>query len=81
MKAVGSKILVKPSKSEEKLKYGNFEVTVSDYETVEILSVGEEIKSVHEGDVVLIYPNAGKSFMLDGQNYRVISINEIIVVI
>jgi co-chaperonin GroES (HSP10) len=82
MKAVGSRILVKEaSTTTEKLKVGNFEVPVTDYEKVEILSVGEEIKSLQEGDIALIYPGAGKEFMYDGQKYRVISINEVIVVI
>jgi len=82
MKAVGSRILVKEtSTTTEKLKVGSFEVPVTDYEKVEILSVGEEIKSLQEGDIALIYPGTGKEFMYDGQKYRVISINEVIVVI
>ena len=82
MKAVGSRILIMAaSETTEKLKVGSFEVPVTDYEKVKILSVGEEIKSLHEGDVALIYPGAGKEFTHEGQKYRVISINEVIVVI
>jgi len=80
MKAIGSRILVENISSGEKIKYGNFEVPQSDYETVKILSVGEEIKSIHEGETALIYPGAGKNFIYEGKNYRVISINEVIVV-
>lgn len=81
MKAVGNRLLVKTSDSVEKIKAGSFEVPVTDYEKVEVLSVGEDVKGVKEGDTALIYPGAGKIFMYNGQKYSVISISEVIVVI
>lgn len=82
MKAVGSRILVKESAEPvEKIKAGSFEVPVTDYKKVEVLSVGEEIKGVKEGDIALIYPGSGKKFRFGDQEYSVISINEIIVIL
>lgn len=81
MKAVDTRILVQEKGDVVKEKFGNFEMPVTDYMTVEILSVGEKIESVHPGDTALVYPGAGKEFLKDGKKYRVISINEIIVIL
>lgn len=81
MKAVDTRILVQSEGTNVKEKIGGFEVPITDYETVKILSVGEKIESVKKGDMALIYPGAGKEFMKDGQKYKVISINEIIVIL
>lgn len=81
MKAVDTRILVQKKGTQEKEKFGTFEVNVTEYETVEIISVGEKIESVKAGDTALIYPGAGHEFMKDGQKYKVISLNEIIVIL
>lgn len=49
----------------------------------EVIGVGEEVSEgvLKPGDTILIYPNTGKSFTQDGTEYRVITLNEIIVVL
>jgi co-chaperonin GroES (HSP10) len=81
MKAIDTRILVQKKGTMEKEKIGNFEMPITEYETVEVLSVGEKIESVKPGDTALIYPGAGKEFMKDGQKFKVISVNEIIVIL
>jgi len=81
MKAINNGILVQDDGLKEKEKFGNFEMPVTDYETVKVLSVGEKITEVKEGDTALIYPGSGKTFTKDGQKYRLINVSEIIVIL
>ena len=81
MKAIDSKILVQAEGTTEKQKIGSFEMPVTEYEVVKVLSVGEKLENIVVGDTALIYPGAGKEFTRDGQKYRVITVNEIIVIL
>ena len=54
MKAINNGILVQDDGLKEKEKFGNFEMPVTDYETVKVLSVGEKITEVKAGDTALI---------------------------
>ena len=83
MKVIQSKVLVIVDKDTMTQKIGNFSVPVSDYEKAKVVEVGEEVGSdvLKSGDTVLIYPNTGKQFTHDGTEYRVITLNEIIVVL
>lgn len=83
MKVIQSKVLVIVDKDTMTQKIGNFSVPVSDYEKAKVIGVGEEIGSevLKPEDTILIYPNSGKSFTHEGIEYRVITLNEIIVVL
>lgn len=81
MKVIQSKVLVIVDKDTMTQKIGNFSVPVSDYEKAKVVGVGEEVGELKPDDVILIYPNSGKSFTHEGIEYRVITLNEIIVVL
>ena len=80
MKVIQSKVLVIVDKKDT---IGNFVVPASECEKAEVIGVGEEVSEgvLKPGDTILIYPNTGKSFTQDGTEYRVITLNEIIVVL
>lgn len=81
MKVIQSKVLVIVDKDTMTQKIGNFSVPVSDYEKAKVVGVGEEVGELKPDDIILIYPNSGKSFTHEGVEYRVITLNEIIVVL
>lgn len=81
MKVIQSKVLVIVDKDMMTQKIGNFSVPVSDYEKAKVVGVGEEVGELKPDDIILIYPNSGKSFTHEGIEYRVITLNEIIVVL
>jgi hypothetical protein len=81
MKVIQSKVLVIVDKDTMTQKIGNFSVPVSDYEKAKVVGVGEEVGELKPDDIILIYPNSGKSFTHEGIEYRVITLNEIIVVL
>lgn len=85
MKAIDSKILVKEIKQEElQEKIGDLIVpagSTKDKMLFEVVSVGEKVDSLKEGDRVLTYYDPGHKFKQDGNEYRVISISDILVVL
>lgn len=86
MKVLGSKLLVKVEKSGGVTqKIGNLTIPASnkDYETATVLDVGKELEeeSVKAGDKVYIYFGSGKSFFHEGEEFRAITVNDIIVVL
>ena len=83
MRVIENRVLVQVKKTGPVEKIGSFVLPeeTGGFETATILSVGEKVESVKEGDTVYIYPGSGKEFMKDGQKYRVISLSEIIVVL
>ena len=80
--AIGNKILTQVKKNTEPVeKVGVFVVpdTNDVYDTVNVISVGEEIKAnIKAGDTLLIYKNSGTDFEIDGEKYRMISITDIL---
>ena len=83
MKVIGTKILV--TKKEENVaeeKLGNLVIPGGDkdYDTCEVVSVGEEVKNLEVGETVLTYKNAGHEIKVDGKKYRVITAVDILVV-
>lgn len=86
MKAIDSKILVKEEKQQDLAlteRLGGFQIPVGagEFGVYKVLSVGEKVTSLKEGDVVYTYQNPGKEFKHEGKTYRVISIPDIIVVL
>ncbi len=85
MKVLQSKVLVQVDNDQLQQKLGNFTVPVEDIEKATVIEVGNEVNKDGEilklGDKVYIYPKSGKEFMENGEKYRVITLNEIIVVL
>ena len=87
MKAIDSKILVVKEDQQDlelKEKLGGLEVPkgIGDYEAYRVKSVGERVTGeVNEDDLVLTYPNPGHKFKYNGEEFRVITSADILVVI
>lgn len=85
MKAIGSKILVKEVEQEVlQEKIGNLTVPVGNSKEkmlCEVLSVGEEIKGLKSGDKIYTYYDPGHKFREAGEEYRIISLPDILVVL
>ena len=84
MKAVDSRVIVPIDKSgTEVQKIGCLEIPIGsdEYEVGKVISVGPKAEGINEGDTVYVYPNAGKIFHHGGQEFKVISTSEIIVII
>jgi co-chaperonin GroES (HSP10) len=87
MKVIGNKILIKVKKSSELVeKVGGLSVPVGagEFEVATVLSVGNEIKEkgeIKEGDTIYLYTSSGKEFTHESERYRVITPNEVIVVL
>lgn len=84
MKVLDSRVMLQVEKSCTQ-KIGDIEIPVGvgEYEKATVTAVGPDIKEEHltVGDVVYIYPNAGKKVNIDGVEYRVVTTNEIIVIL
>ena len=82
MKVIDSKILLKVKKGMTQ-KIGSLEIPVDakEYEIGEVLSVGEKVDGIKEGDTIYFYSGAGKNFTHEGESYRVIVNSEVIVVL
>lgn len=85
MRVIGSKILVKEVEQEVlQEKIGNLTVPVGNSKEkmlCEVLSVGEEVKGLSVGDRIYTYYNSGHKFRENGEDYRIISIPDILVVL
>ena len=82
MRVIGKKILVKRIDEEPVEKLGNLVIPGGDkdYDTCEIVSVGDEIKNLEPGNTILTYKNSGHECKVDGIKYRVITEAEILIV-
>lgn len=86
LKSIGNGILVKESETkgaEMCEKLGNLVIPTSsnEYDIVEVLSVGDQVNSPIEiGNTLLIYPGAGKKIKVDGEDFRVVNISEVIAI-
>jgi len=84
MKVIDSKILIRVKKGDAATeRFGGFEVPVGagEFEIGEVLSVGEKVVGLAEGDTIYFYKGSGKEFTHEGQKYRVITIPEVIVIL
>lgn len=84
MKVIDSKILVKVEKQTTYAeKAGGFVVPTdqdSRYEVAKVISVGEKVESIKIGDILYIMRGAGFEFSNEGEEYRVISIPDILII-
>jgi co-chaperonin GroES (HSP10) len=85
MKAVNQSILVQDLKGESCVqKIGDIVIpeNSNEYTIGKVISVGEKVESdIKPGDTVYFYNNAGKTFTHELEEYRLINISEIIVVL
>lgn len=84
MKVLDGRVLLKIQEMEEPItKIGAMVIKdqPKEYEKAVVLEVGSKVEDLDPEDEVLIYPGAGKSFKYDGEEYRVVSSSEIIVVL
>lgn len=84
MKAVDNRVVIKIQKSEGAVtKIGNIEIpdNANEYETAEIVSVGPNVQGIEVGEKAYVYTGSGKKFRYNGEEYRTISLSEIIVIL
>lgn len=84
MKVIKSNILCKDVKTDSPTKkIGNFVIPDDQrgYIEAEVVSIGDEVKEINVGDSIYIYPNSGKKVNVNGEDFRVINISEVIVVL
>ena len=82
MKVLESRLLVQVDKSACTQKIGEFEVAITDHEVAKVIAVGPKVEGdIHEGDTVYIYTGSGKEISVDNVKYRVITSNEVIVIL
>ena len=85
MKVLDSRVLVQVDETASTQKIGTIEIPGNrDAEKATVVTVGpESAEHIKEGDQVLIYTGAGKEFTNeeDGKKYRVVTTNEIIVIL
>lgn len=83
MRAIENKVLVQVQKTGPTEKIGAFVLPddPNGLDTATVISVGDKVDSVKEGETVYIYSGAGKEFTRDGQKYRVVLLSEIVVVL
>lgn len=84
MKAVDNRVLIKTKKLESATtKIGNFEIPAdeNEYEIAEVISVGPDVKGIEAGDTAYVYTGSGHKFHHEGEEYRVISTCEILVIL
>lgn len=84
MKVLDGRVLLKILESKgPEVKIGDMVIKDStlEYERAEVLEVGSKVEDLFPEEEVLIYPKAGKSFKFEGEEYRIVSSAEIIVVL
>lgn len=84
MKVLDGRILVQVNKEAYTQKIGEFQVAVGagEYQVANVVAVGPRVEGdIKEGDTIYMYQNAGKEFTHEGQKYRVLTSNEVIVVL
>jgi co-chaperonin GroES (HSP10) len=97
MKVLDSRVALQVDKTcTQKIGEIEIPVGAGEYERARVVSIGPEIQDqikegdvvyisffdqIKEGDVVYIYPNAGKKFSIEGTEFRLVTSNEIIVIL
>lgn len=84
MKVIDSKVLVQVEKGSTcTQKMGSLEVPVGagEFEVAKVIGVGSKVEEISVGDTLYIYTGSGKKFTHEMAEYRVITLNEVIVVL
>ena len=85
MKAVGSNVVIKPTKEVE-IVAGGMETSASDrkkirYKKAKVISVGEEVTRVLENDLIMYDSASGHTALIDGEQYTVIQHRDIAMIL
>lgn len=78
MRVLGSNILIKPKKKEQKIIVSS-EPELTNYATV--VSVGDRVSEIKEGDEIFWSARAGTPFEKDGEDFVLIDITSVFVVL
>lgn len=84
MKVLDTRVLLRMEELETPItKIGDIEIKEDkpQWEKGEVIEFGSNCTGIEKGDKVFIYPGSGKSVKVDGEDYRVISSSEIIVIL
>lgn len=85
MKAYNFNILVeKVKKDVAEQKIGNFVITgekEDDYDKCEVISVGNKVVGIEEGNMLLIRPGAGHNVKIGDSEYTVIIDSDVLVIL
>lgn len=84
MKVLDSRVLLQVDKAcTQKIGEIEIPVGVDEFERATVIAVGPDIKEevMKPGDIVYIYPNAGKTIKHEGAEFRVVTTSEIIVIL
>ena len=84
MKVLDSRVLLQVEKAcTQKIGEIEIQVGVGEFEKATVIAVGPDIKEgvLKAGDVVYIYPNAGKTIKHENEEFRVVTTSEIIVIL
>lgn len=84
MQAIGKYIVIK-KEAEEVKKVGNFELDKNDreigYATAKVISIGDEVRGLKEGDLIKFDKNRGHGIDIDSIMYHVITVGDVVVVL
>lgn len=83
IKPLGERVLVKTDKAEEKTASGLFIPQTSQEKTqfATVEEVASDVKSVKKGDKILHDKYAGTSLKVDGEDYLILDIKDVLAVI
>lgn len=86
MKAIGKCLIIEKKKEGTTKTKGGLMLTENQREDIryiqaKVLSIGEEVVGVKEGDVIFYDRHAGHKIDIDKETYYVIRLNDIVVVL
>lgn len=85
MKAIGSFVVIKKQPEEVKNKSGLIITEYVDkdirYKLAEVVSVGESVKGLQQGDKIYYDSAAGSDIRIDGEKFTVVPDRQIVVVL
>jgi len=83
IRPLGERVLVKIDQAEEKTASGLFIPQTSQEKTQfgSVVAVGDDVKSVKKGDRILHDKYAGTSIKVDGDDYLILNLKDVLAVI
>lgn len=83
MKAIGSFVVIETQKEEIKTKGGLILTEANEmnlrYKLAKIVSVGDEVKDLSDGDMIYYDSAAGSDIRIDGKKYVVVHERQVVV--
>ena len=78
--AIKDKLIVRVFSKEEKRESGVVipgDFNQEPHSFGEVISVGDEVHSISRGDVIVFHTRAGQEVILDDENYKCLTFNEV----